>query len=133
MDATAAAHGSDPRATHARKIRAHTMRCHGKGQNRRENDPGPNIRGPKAGAGVEAEVGAGSGTPRRSGRVLIIESWVNGGAPMSALEPTPVPNPRIWALPDVARRGHSEYLSEASGLLLPNQSGGACYIVEWPP
>ena len=47
------------------------------------------------------------GTPRRSGRVLIIESWANGGAPMSALEPTPVANLRIWALPPVARRGLS--------------------------
>ncbi len=42
----------------------------------REDDPGPNIRSQKAGAGVEAEVGTGSGTPRRSGRVLINESWV---------------------------------------------------------
>jgi hypothetical protein len=25
---------------------------------------------------------------------------------MSALKPTPVANPRIWALPDVARGGH---------------------------
>ena len=34
------------------------------------------------------------------------ENWVSGGVPMSALEPTPVANPRIWALPPVARRGH---------------------------
>ncbi len=35
------------------------------------------------------------------GRGLINESWVSGGAPMSALGPTPVANPRIWALPPV--------------------------------
>ena len=35
------------------------------------------------------------------------ESWVSSGAPMSALEPTPVANPRIWTLPPVTRRRHS--------------------------
>ncbi len=50
-------------------------------------------------------------TPARSpdrgsglGRVLINENWASIGPPMSALEPTPVANPRIWALPPVAMR-----------------------------
>ncbi len=41
------------------------------------------------------------------GRVLINESWVSDGAPMSVLGPTPVANQRIWALPPVARSGLS--------------------------
>ena len=41
----------------------------------------------------------------RPGRVLVNESWVSGGAPMSALGPTQVANPRILALPPVAMCG----------------------------
>ena len=33
-----------------------------------------------------------------------VQRWGGAGPPMSALEPTPVANPRIWALPPVATR-----------------------------
>ena len=39
------------------------------------------------------------------------EQRQRGGAPMSALEPTPVANPRIWVLPPSAKNRH---------LVLPN-------------
>ncbi len=51
------------------------------------------------------------------GRVLINESWVSDGAPMSVLEPTPVANQRIWALPPVAmsRRSNRRLRPLANG------------------
>jgi len=77
--------------------------------------PGP---GPKRLAGCQGQRGSTVWDHRRRaggaaalGRILINESWVSGGAPMSALEPTPVANPRIWALQPGAKRGH---------LVLPN-------------
>ena len=37
------------------------------------------------------------------GHVLMNESWISGGAPMSAFEPAPVANPRIQALPPASK------------------------------
>ncbi len=62
------------------------------------------------------------------GRVLINESWVSGAAPMSALEPTPAANPRVRALPPVAKGGSSGDLTnigQISGIhdLTPSHGG----------
>ena len=60
--------------------------------------------------------------PRRSLRALVLlrrtvlasaigkrhMRYADAGPPMSALEPTPVPNPHIWALPPVARICHKD-------------------------
>ena len=65
------------------------------------------------------------------GRVLINERWVSAAAPMSALEPKPDANPRIWALPPVARSGNGKRLNIMDGNLVSDRqvlSGPLVYL-----
>ncbi len=54
-----------------------------------------------------------------------------GHAPMSALEPTPVANPRTWALPPVAKQ-RSVTTSSLEGLGDPTRWPLAGHVAEYP-